>query len=106
MIAPISVFSPASVPASKTTAREKQPYSFGPVEHPFPVVDAKFMGNCSAQCSTILTYGDGRVDLVRNAGRCTIAGVGTPSFCTADVDRNGNVGIEDFLLVLGQWGCQ
>ena len=84
----------------------------GPVEHPFPVVDAKFgeqHGNCASECMLKLTYGDGRVDIVGyqvSGDRCTIAGVGTPSFCSGDVDRNGIVGIEDFLIVLAQWDCQ
>jgi len=79
--------------------------SHGPVEHPFPLVDAVQGSNHSTQ-AFMLTYEDGRVDLIGNGIRCTIAGVGTPSFCTADVDRNGSVGIEDFLMVLAQWGCQ
>ena len=59
----------------------------------------------------MLTYADGRVDLVGPnvngpGSRCTIAGIGTPSFCTGDVDRNGIVGINDFLIVLAQWDCQ
>ena len=80
----------------------------GPVDHPYPVVDAIFAGNHSTQ-AIMLTYEDGRVDLVNGQGstpRCTIAGVGTPSFCTGDVDRSGVVGIEDFLIVLSQWDCQ
>ena len=53
-----------------------------------------------------MTFEDGRVDLVGgNIGdRRTLAGIGTPSFCTADVDRDGEIGITDFLEVLGQWG--
>ena len=83
-------------------------YNYGPVEHPFPVVDAIIASNnnCSAQCPIMMTYEDGRVDIVKNYGRCTIAGIGTPSLCIGDVDRNGVVGIEDFLIVLSEWGCQ
>jgi len=86
--------------------------SYGPVEHPFPVVDAQFgeqHGICANDCMVKLTYGDGRVDMVGfgvASGRCTIAGVGTPSLCIGDVDRDGIVGINDFLIVLGQWDCQ
>ena len=76
----------------------------GPVEHPFPVVDAIFAKDFASD--VMLTYEDGRVDLTGGPNRCTIAGVGTPSFCTGDVDRNGIVGIEDFLIVLSQWDCQ
>ena len=78
----------------------------GPVEHPFPVVDAIFTKTLAP--AVMLTYGDGRVDLVGGLERCTIAGVGTPSFCTGDVDRDGTVGIQDFLALLAQWGqsCQ
>ena len=85
--------------------------SHGAVEHPFPVVDA-VLGDTSHDPTTVmLTYEDGRVDLIGGSVfqiRCTIAGIGTPSFCTGDVDRDGAVGIEDFLIVLGQWGqpCQ
>ena len=88
--------------------------SYGPVEHPFPVVDAQFSeerSGCVNDCALKLTYGDGRVDMAGYgvaSGRCTIAGIGTPSLCIGDVDRNGIVGIEDFLTVLAQWGepCQ
>ena len=41
-----------------------------------------------------------------NTGRRTIVGIGTPSLCIADIDRDGIVGINDFLIVLGQWDCQ
>ena len=58
----------------------------------------------------MLTYEDGRVDLLAGTStdpRCTIAGVGTPSFCTADTDRNGFVDFNDLLTMFGQWGeCQ
>ena len=81
--------------------------TIGPVEHPFPVVDAIFAGNHISQ-GIMLTYEDGRVDLLQpsEVQRCTIAGVGTPSFCIGDVDRDGTVGIADFLIVLSQWDCQ
>ena len=79
----------------------------GPVEHPFAVVDAVRGSNHDVQ-ALMLTFEDGRVDLIGEGDRCTIAGVGTPSLCTGDVDRSGTVGIEDFLIVLQQWGepCQ
>ena len=77
---------------------------FGPVEHPFPVVDAVFGSNHETP-SVMMTFEDGRVDLVGGAGdRCTLAGIGSPSLCTADVDRDGDIGIIDFLTVLEQWG--
>ena len=75
--------------------------SHGPVEHPAPLVDA-----VQGSGVFMLTYGDGRVDMIGLGERCTVAGIGTPSFCTGDVDRNGIVGIEDFLIVLSQWDCQ
>ena len=68
-------------------------------------VDAVHGSNHDVQ-AFMLTYGDGRVDLIGNGIRCTIAGIGTPSLCIGDVDRNGTVGIEDFLIVLAEWGCQ
>ena len=82
----------------------------GPVEHPFPVVDATIAANHANQ-GIMLTYEDGRVDLLAGTStdpRCTIAGIGTPSLCTGDTDRDGTVGIVDFLTVLDQWGatCQ
>ncbi len=76
----------------------------GPVQHLFPVVDAVLGASLSA--SLMLTYSDGRVDLIGGGDRCTIAGIGTPSLCIGDIDRDGIVGIEDFLIVLGQWDCQ
>ena len=83
--------------------------SHGPVEHPFPVVDAVF-DSTHSQGVTMLTFEDGRVDMVVDVGtgpRCTIAGIGTPSLCTADVDRNGEIGTADLLELLNQWGpCQ
>ena len=81
--------------------------AFGPVEHPFPVVDAALGSNHDVP-DVMMTFGDGRVDLIGGGPprRCTIAGIGTPSLCIGDVDRNGTVGIEDFLLVLAEWGCQ
>ena len=78
----------------------------GPVEHPFPVVDVVQGSNPHNTPNVMMTFGDGRVDLVGDSNRCTLAGIGTPSFCTGDVDRNGIVGIEDFLIVLAQWDCQ
>ena len=75
----------------------------GPVEHPVPVVDAVF-GFYHNDQSVMLTFEDGRVDLIAHGERCTIAGVGTPSLCPADIDRDGEIGIEDFLMVLGAWG--
>ncbi len=75
----------------------------GAVDHPFPVVDAVLASGHDQ--GLMMTFGDGRVDMVGGL-RCTIAGIGTPSFCTGDVDRSGTVGIEDFLIVLSQWGCQ
>ena len=80
--------------------------SEGPVEHPFPVVDV-VLGSDHGTGLMMLTFEDGRVDLITDLGtgpRCTIAGIGSPSFCTADVDRDGDIGIIDFLAVLEQWG--
>ena len=64
--------------------------AFGPVEHPFPVVDATFGSNHNT-FGVMLTFEDGRVDLIGGGPprRCTIAGIGTPSFCIGHVDRNG-----------------
>ena len=81
----------------------------GPVDHPFPIVEVVEVSGGSA--AAMMTFEDGRVDLVGPAvgspNRCTIAGIGTPSFCTADVDRDGEVGVKDLLTLLGQWGsCQ
>lgn len=78
--------------------------SFGPVEHPFPVVDAVPAHGLSA---VMMTFEDGRVDLVGPTGgvqRCTIVGIGTPSFCTADTDRDCDVDVADLLTLLAQWG--
>ena len=77
----------------------------GPVEHPAPVVDAIQGSNHDVQ-AFMLTYSDGRVDMIGGGERCTVAGIGTPSLCIGDVDRDGTVGIEDFLIVLSQWDCQ
>ena len=53
----------------------------------------------------MLTYEDGRVDLLNGTDpRCIIAGVGTPSFCTANTDRNGFVDVNDLFTMFGQWG--
>ena len=79
--------------------------SHGPVEHPVDLVEAVQGSNHDVH-GFMLTYGDGRVDLIGQGDRCTVAGVGTPSFCIGDVDRSGVVGIEDFLIVLSQWDCQ
>ena len=40
------------------------------------------------------------------AVRSTLAGIGTPSLCTADTDRDGDgtVGILDLLALLANWG--
>ena len=85
-------------------------YSHGPVEHPVPVVAAQSV-HIALGDAVMLTYQDGRVDLlegpVAENPRCTIAGIGTPSLCTADVDRDGDVDVTDFLALLNQWGpCQ
>ena len=81
-------------------------FSHGPVEYPFPVVDA-VQGSNHDVSALMLTFEDGRVDMVGGGERCTVAGVGTPSLCPADIDRDGEIGIEDFLMVLGAWGlCQ
>jgi hypothetical protein len=85
--------------------------SIGPVEHPFPVVDA---ANAMQQgSSTMMRFEDGRVDVVAATGtppfsvRCTVVGSASQSFCTADVNRDGEVAINDLLELLGQWGpCQ
>lgn len=80
--------------------------TLGPVVHPFPVVDVVFDG------AFLMTYGDGRVDIAFPAelpeNRCTIEGIGTPSFCTGDTDRDGSVNVTDLLDLLSQWGsvCQ
>ena len=76
--------------------------SYGPVDYPFPVVDAAFVHETS---SPMLTFEDGRVDTLRLSHmRCTIGGIGTRSFCTADSDRNGEVNFDDLLRLLSQWG--
>ena len=81
--------------------------SHGAVDHPFPVTNAVRRDSGTVLLTFTNERGeDGRVDLIGNGQRCTLEGIGTPSFCTADVDRNGSVGIEDFLMVLAQWGCQ
>lgn len=81
----------------------------GSVEHPFPVVEA-VEGTNHNTLSLMITYEDGRVDLVfigAGLDRCTIAGIGTPSLCTADTDRDGDVDAADLLTLLAQWGsCQ
>ena len=74
-----------------------------PVEHPFPVVDAVLGSNHDVQ-AMMIEYADGRVDLIGQGERCTIAGIGTPSLCTADVDRDGEIGTADLLELLNQWG--
>ena len=77
----------------------------GPVDHPFPIVEVVEVSG--GRLGAMMTFEDGRVDLVGPTGgvpRCTIAGIGTPSFCTADVDRDGEVGVKDLLTLLGQWG--
>ena len=40
------------------------------------------------------------------AVRSTLAGIGTPSLCTADTDRDGDatLGILDLLTLLANWG--
>ena len=89
-------------------------FSYGPVEHTFPVVDANYANGaigCGVGCPIMLTYEDGRIDLISvpdDVLRCTLDGIGTPALCIGDVDRSGTVGIEDFLIVLQQWGepCQ
>ena len=78
----------------------------GPVLHPFPVVDAVQPSNHDVK-AVMITFEDGRIDLVGEGAapnRCTVAGVGTPSLCTADADRDGEVGVVDLLTLLGQWG--
>ena len=81
-------------------------WTHGPVVHPFPVVDAHPAS--SDNLAALLIYEDDRVDLVGEDIRCTLEGIGTPSLCTGDTDRDGTVGIVDFLTVLDQWGetCQ
>ena len=84
---------------------------YGPVEHPFPVVDATLATRPDGGgdgVAVMLTYGDGRTDFLSSGNpRSIIAGVGTPSFCTADTDRNGFVDFNDMLTMFGQWGpCQ
>ena len=80
----------------------------GPVDYRFPIVDVVELDHTRG---AMMTFQDGRVDLVGQVAdspnRCTIAGIGTPSFCTADTDRDGEVGVKDLLTLLGQWGsCQ
>ena len=61
----------------------------GPVDYPFPIVEVFIPPHGT---TAMMTFEDGRVDLVGTAGglnRCTIAGIGTPSLCTADTDRDG-----------------
>ena len=79
--------------------------TFGPVEHPFPVVEAVH-GVHHNSFNVMMTFEDSRVDLVPGVanGRCTLIGIGTPSLCTADTDRDGDVDVVDLLALLGQWG--
>lgn len=80
---------------------------YGSVDYPFPVID-EIQGSIQ---DVMMTFEDGRVDTVGQIlgvpTRCTIAGVGTPSLCTADTNRNGVVDTEDLLELFAQWGsCQ
>ena len=75
---------------------------FGPVDHPFPVVDANKNGD-----GIIVEYEDGRVDHLDFDNRdvpCTIAGSGSDPFCLGDIDRNGATNFDDLLFVLRDWG--
>ena len=86
-------------------------YSYGPVEHPFPVVDATLStrpDGAGVGVAVMLAYEDGRTDFLSSQDpRSTIAGVGSQSFCTADTDRNGFVDFNDLLTMFAQWGsCQ
>ena len=77
----------------------------GPVEHPFPVVDA--IHSINSVSAVMQTFEDGRIDMLYLSERCTLQGIGTPSLCTADIDRNGEIGTADLLELLNQWGpCQ
>ena len=78
---------------------------YPPVEHPFPVVDA----NGGDSGGMMVMYADGRVDYLINPPdksreRCTISGDGSPAFCLGDVDRNGETGFDDLLILLNDWG--
>ncbi len=75
----------------------------GPVDHPFPVVDAVLPAN-EMSPAVMMTFEDGRVDYLLPGIRCTMAGIGSQSFCTADVNRDGAVNVTDFLTMLAQWG--
>lgn len=78
--------------------------SIGPVEHPFPVVDA--LQGSDQTSAVMMTFGDGRVDLVGfnfTVQRCTLAGIGTPSLWIADINRDGCVDAFDLSILLAEW---
>ena len=81
-------------------------WSHGAVDHPFPVVDAELGWHGSQAAAVLMRFEDGRTDYVAmtQQARCTIAGEGSQSFCTGDTDRNFDVGLDDLLAVLSQWG--
>ena len=54
----------------------------------------------------MLVFADGRVDYYdRDAEvRCTVFGSGSAPFCLGDVNRNGETGFDDLLILLNDWG--